>query len=122
MIVIGLLAAIAIPIFLNQRAKAHDTSTKADVAKLGKEMATYYVDGTGTPALNFTAVPGSVVLSDAGSYSVTILLSNGTAKPTSNPSANLGDPNTWCVSLTDVKGRVKDFNYTASSGLGAGTC
>ena len=48
MIIIGILAAIAIPVFMNQRAKARDTSTKADVSTLGKEIATYYVDGTGT--------------------------------------------------------------------------
>jgi len=41
MIVIGILAAIAIPTFLSQRRKAHDTSTKADVNHLGKEVATY---------------------------------------------------------------------------------
>ena len=46
MIIIGILAAIAIPVFLNQRKKAVDTSTKADVSTVGKEMATYYVDGT----------------------------------------------------------------------------
>ena len=47
MIIIGILAAIAIPVFLNQRKKAVDTAAKADVSTLGKEIATYYVDGTG---------------------------------------------------------------------------
>ena len=32
MIIIGILAAIAIPVFLSQRAKGRDTSTKADVS------------------------------------------------------------------------------------------
>ena len=36
MIIIGILAAIAIPVFLSQRAKARDTSTKADVSTAGK--------------------------------------------------------------------------------------
>jgi hypothetical protein len=53
---------------------------------------------------------------------VTVSLSNGTAKPTANVSANLGDAAAWCVSLTDAKGSVKDYNYSAHSGLGAGTC
>ena len=38
-IIIGILAAIAIPVFLNQRDKARDTATKADVSTLGKEIA-----------------------------------------------------------------------------------
>jgi prepilin-type N-terminal cleavage/methylation domain-containing protein len=50
MIIIGILAAIAIPVFLNQRAMAYDTATKADLATLGKEVAAYHVGGTGTLA------------------------------------------------------------------------
>ncbi len=46
MIIIGILAAIAIPAFLNQRTKAREASAKADVSTIGKEVATYYVDGT----------------------------------------------------------------------------
>ena len=63
MIIIGILASIAIPVFLSQRAKAHDASTKADVSHLAKEVATYFVDGTASP-LDFTRRPGSVVVSD----------------------------------------------------------
>ncbi len=48
MIIIGILAAIAIPVFLNQRQKAGDTAAKADVSTLGKEVATWYVEPTGT--------------------------------------------------------------------------
>ena len=35
MIIIGILAAIAIPVFLNQRKKAQDSAAKADVATIG---------------------------------------------------------------------------------------
>ena len=38
MIIIGILAAIAIPVFLNQRAKAQDSAAKADVSTIGKEL------------------------------------------------------------------------------------
>src|SRR5690554_6161165 len=47
MIIIGILAAIAIPVFLNQRKKAEDSAAKADVSTIGKEIATYFVDGAG---------------------------------------------------------------------------
>jgi len=46
MIIIGILSAIAIPVFLSQRTKARETSAKADVSVIGKEVAAYYVDGT----------------------------------------------------------------------------
>ena len=47
MIIIGILSAIAIPVFLSQRTKARETSAKTDVSVIGKEIAAYYVDGTG---------------------------------------------------------------------------
>src|SRR5690625_2146370 len=43
-IIIGILAAIAIPLFLNQRKKAEDSATKADASTLGKEVSTWFVD------------------------------------------------------------------------------
>jgi type IV pilus assembly protein PilA len=121
MIIIGILAAIAIPLLVTQRAKAHDTSTKADVTTVGKELATYFVDGTGTPTLDFASRIGSVIVSD-GSYSVTVNLTNGTARPASGASSNLGDARGWCVSLTDPRGIAKNFRYSAQSGLEEGTC
>jgi type IV pilus assembly protein PilA len=122
MIIIGILAAIAIPTFLAQRARAHDASTKADVNHLGKEVATYFVDGRGTLTLDFTTVPGSVILSDGLGYSETVNLTNGTASPGPSASANLGNAFTWCVSLTDPRGQLKTYKFTAASGLGTGTC
>lgn len=122
MIIIGILSAIAVPTFLVQREKAHDTSTKADVVNLGTEVATYFVDGTGTLSLDFAAQPGRVVVSDGASYQSSVNLTNGTAAPTSGAWANLGDPMAWCVALTDPRGRIKEFRYSAASGLGEGTC
>jgi type IV pilus assembly protein PilA len=122
MIIIGILAAIAIPVFLSQRAKAHDTSTKSDVSIVGKEIATYYVDGGTGLTLDLTVIPGKAVLADAGGYTTTIKLTNGTAKPASGYTTNLDKENLWCVALTDLKGSVKAYKYSARSGLEEGTC
>ncbi len=122
MIIIGILTSIAIPAFLSQRANAHDASTKADVSHLAKEVATYFVDGNSTLTLDFVSVPGSVVLADANGYASTINLTNGTARPASGASSNLNSETLWCVSLTDPKGRQKDYKFTAANGLDTGTC
>jgi type IV pilus assembly protein PilA len=122
MIIIGILAAIAIPVFLVQRAKAHDASTKSDVSIVGKEIATYYVDGGTGLSLDLNVVPGKAVLADTNGYTSTINLTNGTAKPASNAVANLNSEKLWCVSLTDLKGSVKTYRYSAMSGLEEGTC
>ena len=70
MIIIGILAAIAIPVFLSQRAKARDTATKADVSTLGKEIASYYVDGT--LGLTVTLATGTVTIKDTAATPATI--------------------------------------------------
>ncbi len=43
-LIIGILAAIALPAFLNQRAKAQDAAAKSDVRTAQTAMETYYTD------------------------------------------------------------------------------
>ena len=49
-IIIGILAAIAIPVFLNQRKKGIDASLKADLRSAAVIMETWAVDNPGAPA------------------------------------------------------------------------
>lgn len=119
MIIIGVLAAIAIPVFLSQRGKAHDAATKADVSNLGKEVATYFVEGTGPLGLTYT--PGQIALDD-GSYSTFARLTVGSLPPVAGASANLSDPAGGCVALTEPKGSGKTFKYSALDGLELGAC
>jgi prepilin-type N-terminal cleavage/methylation domain-containing protein len=124
MIIIGILAAIAVPVFLSQRAKARDTSTKADVSTVGKEIATYFVDGTGTLTPTYVAAtattPGTIELKDAAGYtSGLIKLSTGTAL---QGSKLLNDSTNWCVALTNPDGKDQTWNYSGNTGLTKGAC
>src|SRR5690625_437849 len=127
-IIIGILAAIAIPLFLNQRKKAQDSAAKADVSTIGKEIATWFVDTADDPVLS----------ADGGEY----FLSAGTeATPDDkigNQSENVKLPDagikyfeadshstSWCIYVTNDEGDVaKDpgFQYSASGGLKPGNC
>jgi prepilin-type N-terminal cleavage/methylation domain-containing protein len=120
MIIIGVLAAIAIPVFLSQRQKAHDAATKADVSNLGKEVATYFVEGNGPLVLNY---PGGnqIDLTD-GAYTTFARLTVGSVPPAVGASSNLNNPTGWCVALTDPRGSGKTFKYTALDGLQPGGC
>ena len=138
MIIIGILAAIAIPVFLSQRAKARDTATKADVSTVGKELATYFVDGTGTltisqvvtnkPATGGTA-GGAITIVDNATTPYTsgaLKVSDGTMLQIS-PAATAGftaspTSSTWCVGLTNADGSTKNWKYSAAGGLAAGSC
>ncbi|GIG20384.1 hypothetical protein Cch01nite_11080 [Cellulomonas chitinilytica] len=124
MIIIGILAAIAIPVFLNQRKKAEDTAAKADVSTLGKEIATYFVDWDGTtdPAITQTVATGGgkykLGTNELGNASNKVVLGDGVEF--------LGTPHdtNWCVDVTDASGdkAVVGFKYSAASGLEAGKC
>jgi prepilin-type N-terminal cleavage/methylation domain-containing protein len=61
MIIIGILAAIAIPVFLNQRKKAVDSSLKSDLRTVANEMETQYTDNQAYPG-NATGTSGSITL------------------------------------------------------------
>ncbi|WP_298989361.1 type II secretion system protein [uncultured Pseudokineococcus sp.] len=129
MIIIGVLAAIAVPVFLSQRAKAQDTATKSDVGIVGKEIATYFVDGSGVPTVGsasgfWTLTPPSGSATNIGR------VSSGVALPTGASATGLGvlasgqtlSSTTWCVAMTNADGADKTFRYSAAKGLEKGTC
>jgi type IV pilus assembly protein PilA len=76
-IIIGILAAIAIPAFLNQRQAAWDSTTKSDLANFEIAAASYSVNHNGTYA-GMTVGVGTGL--EASPYSFTP--STGTSLPT----------------------------------------
>jgi prepilin-type N-terminal cleavage/methylation domain-containing protein len=123
MIIIGILAAIAIPAFLSQKNKAKSTSAKADVSTIGKELAAYFVDSP--TAVNITTAP-------AGTWSISSttpitgkLSDNNKALGVASNSA------LWCVTVwnTDVDGTATPtaegnatWSYSQAAGLFKGIC
>lgn len=68
-IVIGVLAAIAVPVFLEQRTKAHTAAVKGDLKAGAQAMETEYVDNR--------AYPGSLPPTVRTSSGVTVTVSGG---------------------------------------------
>ena len=102
-------------------AKAADTAAKSDVATIGKEIATYYVDSTVplrsrdvTLAGGFFHVAGlQVGRPSSVTRSITYV---------PGPKA-AGDPlTTWCVQLAYVGGTRPVVSYSAQEGLVASAC
>ena len=134
MIIIGILAAIAIPVFLNQRKKAQDSAAKADISTIGKEVATYYVDGLGSTASGSLAVTAT----SAGRYVLNVTAAAGPPVVVAVANQDLGkasannvlaaqsfiDSTHWCVSVTNAKGdkAIVGYKYSASGGLSEGVC
>jgi type IV pilus assembly protein PilA len=133
MIIIGILAAIAIPVFLSQRAKAQDTAAKADVSTIGKEVATYWIDNTAAPT-SVVVSSGRYVMNygtsstlDMGKASANVqfatldgngtAVANGTTVTTTSWTANA-----WCVDVINPNGSQKNYKYSAQNGLETGKC
>ena len=126
MIIIGILAAIAIPIFLSQRQKANDSAAKADVSTIGKEIATYFVDNTAAPS-NVAIVSGQYQVngSDVGRPSNNIQLittyggteTRGTSITTTGMTATA-----WCVAVKHNGSSAQAWKYSAAGGLAQGNC
>jgi len=114
MIIIGVLAAIAIPVFLNQRKKAHDSAAKADVSTIGKEIATYYVNRTGTPTVTRVSGRYRVAGVDVGASSANVVVFN----------QFFASDSSWCVTVRNSKGNkaVAGYKYSAAGGLAQGAC
>jgi len=75
-IIIGILAAIAIPVFLNQRKKAVDASLKSDLRTVANEMETYYTDNQAYAAVTATAAGKATIGSGTTAVPVTISKEN----------------------------------------------
>jgi type IV pilus assembly protein PilA len=112
MLIIGVLAAIALPVFLVQREKAHDSAAKADVTTLGKELATYYVDNSSSPSVAINAGHYLLAGKDVGPASSNVAIG----------STDFVDATHWCIDVVNPSGQVQTFKYSARGGLAAGAC
>jgi prepilin-type N-terminal cleavage/methylation domain-containing protein len=113
MVIIGLLAAIAIPTFLNQKRKAYETRVKNDVTTIAERAAGYYIDGTGSlvaaggPGGTWTLTDPSAVVYESGP------LSDGDSVVASNISSDT----VFCVAVQHFTGGSPDsrpWSYTES--------
>jgi type IV pilus assembly protein PilA len=93
-LIIGILAAIAIPAFLNQRGKAYDASAKSQVRTAQTAMETYATDNNGSyaGATKAALVTIEPTLADTGSATLGAPGGLGaTAYSISSVAANTGD-------------------------------
>ena len=114
-IIIGILAAIAIPVFLNQRKKAVDASIKTDLKNVATEMETYFADKQAYPAPGYVTDPASGTAGDFRDNGQTIKVSPKGVVHTwpVNPPKVL--PGTYC--LTGGNGSQPNwFTYDSDAG------
>ncbi|HEY7074573.1 MAG TPA: prepilin-type N-terminal cleavage/methylation domain-containing protein [Solirubrobacteraceae bacterium] len=105
-LIIGILAAIALPAFLNQREKAQDTTAKSDVRTAQTAMETYYTDKQDYSAATPTTLTGiEPALQNANNLKVT------------NPTAT-----GYSVSVQSKGSHKTTFTITNNGGVVSRTC
>ena len=125
MIIIGILAAIAIPVFLNQRKKAVDASIKSDLRTVANEMETAFTDTQAYPMVTTNAATASTVA--VGATNINITLGNViSAVPLTSATASLtGTAANWalatvvgyCLTGTNAKGSTSTgYSYNSLAG------
>ena len=107
-IIIGILAAVAIPIFLGQQDQAKDAGVKSDLANAKVAYVSQLVD---TP----NAMPTEAQLTAKG-----FVMSPNSQ--TLNITAVSGAPGSFCIGLTSKSSGAPAFGITNSGGVAKGTC
>jgi type IV pilus assembly protein PilA len=109
-IIIGILAAIAIPVFLNQRQKGYDAQAKSDARNIATLEETYMTDNntykTEATAAAATTDLGYKPSSNVGAVTVKTYDAAGTV--------GTDKPGSYCVSVTSAS--TKLFYYNSGSG------
>ncbi|ADG74722.1 secretory protein [Cellulomonas flavigena DSM 20109] len=125
MIIIGILAAIAIPVFLNQRKKAAETSAKSDATNISKDIAAAFVDNPNA-ALDLSIANGA---NATGTATITATITMGTE----TTSVKVGPGNTvtlapatgatsttYCVTVTPAEAGASAWS-AGGNGIKKGT-
>ena len=111
-IIIGILAAIAIPVFLNQRKKGWESAVKADLRNAATAQETYLTDNAKYTA-DMTALTATAI---GFKYSPGTNYSGGTAVIT----ATADGANSYCLTATPNEGVA--WQYSSPTGLAPGNC
>ena len=127
-IIIGILAAIAIPTFLNQRKKGYDAQAKSDLRNVATIEETFFTDNnyyyygsaSGTPL----AFPAGTLTDYKASNNVTAMTvvgyaSDGTTKSTTlNAVPATGSAGGFCAEATSTSGKTFVYDSTKGGLLG----
>ena len=104
MIVIGILAAIAVPIYLSQRQKASNTAAKSDLRNVAAQIETYGVDKDGDYAALSPAAVAAAGINIKVSPNTAVYLIQQTSTG-------------FCLAAFNTKGSALPTNQASFAGL-----
>jgi prepilin-type N-terminal cleavage/methylation domain-containing protein len=119
MVVLGVLTAIAIPVFLGQREKAHDTATQSDLVEVAKLVTAEFLEHGVPPTVQIVGADYEVNGQVVGPVSQGVAIGGG--NPAVVDTTGWTAP-AWCMTFTSPTGGVRDYRYSAQQGLEPGAC
>jgi type IV pilus assembly protein PilA len=118
-LVLGVLAAIAIPVFLAQRGKAHDTATKRDLVEVAKLVTAEFLEHGVPPTVQIVGADYEVNGQVVGPVSQGVVIGGGNSAAVDTTGWTAP---AWCMTFTSPTGGVRDYRYSAQRGLEPGAC
>ena len=116
MIIIGILAAIAIPVFLNQRKNAVDASYKSDLRTVANEMESYFTDNEVYPSAGPANASAGAAVTGVGGPSGVRVSKNTKIAVTYNGATGLVS-DAYCITASNVSGKGSHaWVYVSSAG------
>lgn len=116
-VIIGILAAIAIPVFLNQREKAADAAARTSVHEVAAAITFLRADHPDEiPTVE--AFGSAVTIDYASGGGDLVALEQGVAFGGFTATS----PEDWCVWVTAERGAQEDWMYSTAEGMGPGAC
>lgn len=113
-IIIGILAAIAIPVFLNQRQKAVDTGIKADLRSIANELESAYVDDQEYPSTISGGAAGTATMTVGAA---TVAKSNDNNAYAYTVDGGTGGSDTYLITGSNAtNGTGSTFTYDSGAG------
>ena len=129
-IIIGILAAIAIPVFLNQRKKGVDASLKSDLKAAATAVETWATDNPQT-AVSTISIPPATMVSTGGPLDTFKTSTGNTVRLMPGPTASIGSYCLFAFNTGASKAILgtTEMGYRSTAGgldstitTGAGTC
>lgn len=112
-IIIGILAAIAVPVYLNQQAKAKDSAAKSDLGNAKIAIASALVDSPNATSVKL----GSTDTPNATAPEVAFTWSSGIKNPSTTVAIQNGQ---FCIQATSAAD--KTFSVDESGGITEAAC
>jgi len=114
-VIIGILAAIAVPMFMNQKKKAGDAAAKADVTNMALAILSIVEKQPDLPTVSMTGRDYYIEGEKAGTLSPNVVFVTFTGTSI----------NDWCLEVENPQGDIaatQGYHYGSTAGLAAGSC